>query len=65
MIDHSGQCISLPDGPDKVAVVMWPSLVGRPLWERAKAYLDLRHSDRKGIPSKDQLIDWLLEETGF
>jgi hypothetical protein len=22
--DHSGDCISLPDGPQKVATVMWP-----------------------------------------
>ena len=25
---HSGQCISLPDGPQKVATVMWPKMDG-------------------------------------
>ena len=25
---HSGQCISLPDGPDKLATVMWPKEAG-------------------------------------
>ena len=25
---HSGQCISLPDGPGKLATVMWPNEAG-------------------------------------
>ena len=25
---HTGQCISLPDGPNKVATVMWPKEAG-------------------------------------
>jgi hypothetical protein len=35
------------------------------LWTRARRFLDEKHPELTGIPSKEMLIDLLLKEAGF